>query len=252
MRRHSRRILFLSVSFAIPGTTAALAMHSDSSAAAASSPSAKRPQLSLVADPVTGEAFGKEAKNEKYQDIHSVPASALHGGGDLTMVLPVDPAGRRVLLEVPNGLGWRYHFGCRISDDGNGDGDGVDRCNNAAKALAESLRREPSGLRLREAGLMLFTFLGAVHPPMRVRVYVTTIPVEDGNASDSEGQPRPPPVGKYYGYDEVPYGEMWADDVIWMPSLIRNCMDENFELHCVFGGGPGRDSALLDYGYRTY
>ena len=101
--------------------------------------------------------------------------------------------------------------------------------------------------RLREAGVMLFSFGGA-HAPMRVRVLEAT-PDASADASASASA-EPPPPAVYYDEADVPYERMWKDDQVWMPTLLRSAKSY-FEAHFLFEGGPGAQSKLLRHNWRA-
>jgi hypothetical protein len=44
---------------------------------------------------------------------------------------------------------------------------------------------------------------------------------------------------------------MWADDCIWMPSLLQK-PESYFEAHFVFDGSPGPATPLLTHSYKCY
>eukprot|EP00978_Attheya_sp_CCMP212_P039573 scaffold207149_cov53-Attheya_sp.AAC.2 len=52
-------------------------------------------------------------------------------------------------------------------------------------------------------------------------------------------------------FEGVPYDQMWANDKIWMPSLLTN-PESYFEAHFVFDGPPGTQTVLLRYNYKVY
>ena len=51
-----------------------------------------------------------------------------------------------------------------------------------------------------------------------------------------------------YDLDKVPYERMWADDVVWMATLLASAASY-FEGHFVFDGGPGAESKLLRHNW---
>ena len=97
---------------------------------------------------------------------------------------------------------------------------------------------------LRRAGLMLFSFRDVEHAPMRVRVLEATVDL-DGEGAQQPAQAR------HYSVDSVPYERMWADDRVWMPTLLARA-DSYFEGHFVFDGGPGGASRLVAHNYRSW
>ena len=61
---------------------------------------------------------------------------------------------------------------------------------------------------------------------------------------------EPPQPGVYYGVEDVPYERMWADDRIWMPTLLASDASY-FEGHFVFDGPPGPDSRVVSHNWRA-
>ncbi|EOD17271.1 hypothetical protein EMIHUDRAFT_118610 [Emiliania huxleyi CCMP1516] len=177
------------------------------------------------------------------RSIDAVPPSALDGGRELTMVVLHDRAQRRVLLRVPNALGWRLHFGCAGSTGERGDDASEAQLCAAAKEAASAALADAgvalASPRLRLAGLMLFSFPpSSAHAPMRVRVLEAT----PNLAAEQPAAASPCSV------DAVPYEQMWADDKIWMPHLLARA-DSYFEAHFVFDGPPGAASRVVDHNW---
>ena len=171
--------------------------------------------------------------------VESVDTSDLRGGRDHAMVLFADRRGGRALLGVPNGLGWRYHYGVSVP----GKGGGGDRWADAEDACREALRG-PGGpgvedAPLRPAGLMLFTFPNDGGGPMRVRVLECDVSSDPG-ARERYG-------GSWYDFCSVPYDKMWDDDRLWLPRLLDGPDASYFEGHFVFDGPPGPSSRVVDY-----
>ena len=171
--------------------------------------------------------------------IEDVPVSALLENRELVMVVLADRARHRVLLEVGNDLGWRLHFGC-VGLTAREDATVDERWAVAEEAAATELTAAgviQKGTHLRRAGLMLFSFPS--HLPMRVRVFeavpATTVP----------SQQLP---GVYYDFEQVPYDRMWADDAVWMPTLLDS-ETSYFEGHFVFDGGPGATCKLVQHNW---
>ena len=182
--------------------------------------------------------------------IADVPLNALFDGRELCMVVLHDRHAQRVLLEVNNDLGWRLHFGCVgkfDSTSSHAQARGFtaselhaqsDAWSVAEAAAADELAA--AGVRLctsatRRAGLMLFSFPS--HPPLRVRVL---------EATPDATSPQP---GVWYEVGKVPYERMWADDIVWMPSLLESSTSY-FEGHFVFDGPPGPQSQLVRHNWR--
>ena len=109
----------------------------------------------------------------------------------------------------------------------------------AALAAAGVLVSSPT---LRRAGVMLFSFPS--HPPLRVRVLEAALAV-----APTGSQPVQQP-GVYYDVEQVPYDRMWADDVVWMPTLLAS-ETSYFEGHFVFDGGPGAASRLVRHNWKA-
>ena len=192
----------------------------------------------LLVDPVNG------GKSCKLGTIHDVPFDVLTSKCENAMVVLVDRKSRRVLMEVPNKLGWRLHFGCTVPDR-------VSRMSGSEVSCQEDLWMQAHEVataavadigvavvgKFREAGVMFFTFLSD-HPPMRVRVFEAQL-----------GEQRGEGVGTYYNFDEVPFERMWADDKIWMPTMLKS-EESYFEAHFVFDGGPSAASRVVDHNYK--
>ena len=158
------------------------------------------------------------------------------------MIIVTDRPNQRVLLEIPNRLGWKLHFGCATTS-------GDEALHQLSEAIFDPPPQKPSekknnpssGVSLRPAGLMFFSF--PTTPPMRVRVYEAPLGEKDAAWA--------PKAGKFYPIDRVPYDRMWADDVVWMPTLLQED-NSYFEAHFVFDGPPGGSSALSDHSYQKY
>ncbi len=183
--------------------------------------------------------------------IEDVPLTALFSGRELTMVVLTDRKARRVLLEVRNDLGWRLHFGVTgASESATPPQHNVEaRWAAAEEAAAAELaaagvlvKSSALSSALRRAGVMLFSFPS--HPPMRVRV------LEGALAEGTTTKPSQQQPGVYYGFEDVPYDRMWADDVVWMPTLLAS-EASYFEGHFVFDGGPGPASKLVQHNWRA-
>ena len=156
-----------------------------------------------VADPETG------APTTETLRIDDVAAD------EYTLLLFLDGETRRILLEVPNALGWRLHYGARGKDVA------------AAVAASGVVGAGPAEV----VGLMLFTFRGAPDRAMRVRVHAVAVAA-------------PQPAGAFVAYEAVPYESMWRDDALWLPGVLDGS-GRAFAGHFVFAGGPGRDAPLV-------
>mmetsp|Transcript_19377 Transcript_19377/g.42413 ORF Transcript_19377/g.42413 Transcript_19377/m.42413 type:complete len:260 (+) Transcript_19377:147-926(+) len=189
----------------------------------------------LLVEPVDGHS---DLGQDDFKTIHDVTFDVLASRCENAMVVLCDRKRNRVLLEVPNRLGWRLHFGCTVPDCESSD---EALCEDALWTQAREIATAAitdAGVtvvdRLRAAGIMFFTFQSD-HPPMRVRVF-------EGKLGD-DGSDK---VGRFYNFDEVPYHRMWADDVVWMPCLLQS-EESYFEGHFVFDGEPSAASHLIQH-----
>mmetsp|Transcript_39438 Transcript_39438/g.93371 ORF Transcript_39438/g.93371 Transcript_39438/m.93371 type:complete len:285 (+) Transcript_39438:135-989(+) len=217
----------------------------------------------LLVDPETGAPL---AAQTAVPTIHDVPSSVLAGGCECCMVIIRDPSSRRVLLQLPNALGWRYHFGVPVAREEGAEQQEVGAADGSSAAPSSRTRAAAAAARselqkhawvwarageggLRERGVMFFTFVSdppRQFPPMRVRVLELPLCASrGGEGGEAEGG------GVWHAYEAVPYGEMWADDVLWMPQLLQHTGEHYFEGHFVFEGGPGKDSRVLQHNLRA-
>jgi len=195
----------------------------------------------LVSHPVDPDVTPRDAA-DFYHTINDVPFEFLMQGENHMAVI-VDRSRRRVLLKIPNDRGWRFHFGVARNTQYCRDPEAVKR------DVADSVRRAlnldesaQSSMSLRPAGLMLFSFRR--HAPLKVHVWEWS-PDKDQAASLKQG------IGVWYDFGDVPYQSLWADDVFWMPTLLRE-EGSYFEGHFVFDGPPGPTSKLLKHSYNTF
>lgn len=201
-------------------------------------------KLPLVTHPIHGgnhhpsESTTSLSLDGKYQTIGDVPNNLLANGKEYAMIIPIDITQQKVLLKIPNKLGWRYHFGCYADENPHEQfvhallGDDCSSDDNDEEEII-----------LNKAGLMFFTFQDHESSPMRVKVFTCNIPTTIIKTS----------VGVYFDFDKVPYSEMWADDCIWMPNLLLKQQSSNyFEAHFVFDGPPGPKSSLVTHSYKLY
>lgn len=200
-------------------------------------------RLEVVVEPVNG---GGEGNGTSTIGNAGVCQTALSKGQECVLVVFVDRQQQEVLLRIPNKLGWKLHFGCDIpasADGANGALLWSAARETAQQTVGDSVGGNAADLKLRPAGLMLFTFTEDDHPPMRVRVFEATLRATT-NASAAN-------IGKRYAFDNIPFDEMWADDKWWMPTLLKG---ENgyFEAHFVFRGPPGASSPLVQQSYKTF
>ena len=133
---------------------------------------------------------------------------------EFAMVLFINRRTRCILLEVPNAVGWKLHFGLALSKNEDVDA-------RVAEAVAASGVKVESCVR---TGVMLFTFRDCSEAPMRVFVYEAAV---DGGQT----------VGLFHAPEEVPYDRMWADDRVWLPHVLEEG-PYFFSGHFVFSGPP--------------
>lgn len=130
------------------------------------------------------------------------------------MVLFINRRTRCILLEVPNAVGWKLHFGLALSKNEDVDA-----------RVAEAV--ETSGVKVESCvrtGVMLFTFRDCPEEPMRVVVYEASV---DGGQT----------IGLFHAPEEIPYERMWADDRVWLPHVLEEG-PYFFSGHFVFSGPP--------------
>ena len=114
----------------------------------------------------------------------------------------------------------------------NGPGGRVDAgetpLEGAVREVEEELRVTPTGVSHRGELLFQFTDGYSIH----VQVF---------SATDCDGEPEETEeaVPLWTGLDRIPYDEMWADDRIWLPLMLRG---EAFSGRFVFDG-----DAMLDH-----
>ncbi|XP_031562769.1 7,8-dihydro-8-oxoguanine triphosphatase-like [Actinia tenebrosa] len=65
-----------------------------------------------------------------------------------------------------------------------------------------------------EAGMLKFEFVG---DPVILEVHVFRVEQFEGEPTETE-EMRP----QWFNHDEVPYKDMWPDDILWLPSLLQN------------------------------
>lgn len=157
------------------------------------------------------------------------------------MGIVLDRMRRKVLLQIPNALGWKLHFGCMVEKQDSLSSYSSTLVQQLAQALACENDRlpEPS-----HVGRMRFEFENCQHPSMLVHVYTVLM--------DTQTLPS---GGQWYDFDAIPYPQMWADDPLWMPQLLRDICDQHdpyyFEGHFVFDGPPGAGTPLLRHQVAT-
>ena len=100
----------------------------------------------------------------------------------------------------------------------------------AVREVEEELGITPRGLRAR--GELRFQFVDGYS----IHVYVFSA---DGYAGEPRETDEAVPL--WFDIDEVPYHEMWADDVLWLPRLLAG---ESVGGRFVFDGDAMLDHAL--------
>ena len=111
----------------------------------------------LMFEPIHGDEVytPSDPFNQTLIDDASIPCR------EHAMVLFINRRTRCILLEVPNVVGWKLHFGLALSKDEDVD-------TRVAEAVAASGVKVESCVR---TGVMLFTFRDCSEAPMRVVVY---------------------------------------------------------------------------------
>jgi len=125
----------------------------------------------------------------------------------------------------------RILLGMKKRDFGKGKWNGF-----GGKVMAETLEdaarretREECGLEIKsmeKRGILEFEF---VNNPELIQVHVFQVLEYSGEPSESE-EMRP----KWFHIDEIPFAEMWPDDVYWMPLFLRG---KKFRGKFTFGEG---------------
>lgn len=101
--------------------------------------------------------------------------------------------------------------------------------NESIEAAAIRETREEAGIEVRnltEVGVLDFDF-GSEQPIHEVHIFKTS--EFKGSPSESE-EMRP----QWFTFNEIPYGQMWADDRFWLPLLLE---DKKFKGYFLFGKG---------------
>jgi hypothetical protein len=143
------------------------------------------------------------------------------GATEYSMVLFVDQTTQRVILQIPNQLGWKYHYGCPVKDT----------LTNVERIVDKQLQLVPSGL-------LLFHFTNHHSSPIRVLIYTCLL---DFALNDLGGC--------WYSFLDIPYKNMWADDRYWMPNVLAGRYVEG---HFLFDGPPGTETPLLQHAVQVY
>lgn len=172
---------------------------------------------------------GQNSLSSSHFTIHDVPTTSLANQTELALIVLMDRSKREILLQVPGTkLNWRFHFGCPAVLLENGE---IDTANIATELQRHSIQVPPRDIR--KAGTMLFSF--PVQDPLRVHVLEAAV-----DASQAVG-------GTWTSWDDIPYSDMWADDILWLPWFVTEQRDRGvtFEGHFVFDGEPGPISQLV-------
>ena len=136
-----------------------------------------------------------------------------------TLVLIMDEAQRRILLGMKKrgfGAGWWNGFGGKVQPD-----ETIEEC-------AKRETQEECGLvvtSMYQIGRMSFEF---VDDPVLLDVHVFYCDAYTGNFAESEEM-----LPRWFAYDNVPYTEMWPDDVLWYPYLFKK---QKFKANFLFQG----------------
>ena len=126
---------------------------------------------------------------------------------------------RQILLGLKRrgfGVGWWNGFGGKLKV-----GETIEEC-----AKRETL--EECGLHINnfnKIGNMTFEFVG---DPVCLDVHVFSCSDFSGEVQASEEM-----LPKWFSYEDVPFNEMWADDVHWYPYLLSQ---QKFKAYFLFEG----------------
>ncbi len=142
---------------------------------------------------------------------------------DHATLLFVVSGGRVLLIRKKRGLG-----AGKINGPGGRIDDGETPVEAAVREVEEELRVTPTGIEPR--GELLFQFADGYS--IHVHVF---------QASGCEGEPQETDeaIPLWTDLDRIPYGEMWADDVIWLPLMLEG---KPFVGRFIFDG-----DAMLDH-----
>ncbi len=97
----------------------------------------------------------------------------------------------------------------------NGFGGKIDRQETIFDAALRELKEEAgiTAETLESAGILNFSFEDRED---ELEVHVFRVPTFVGEPKETE-EMKP----KWFPFDEIPYGEMWVDDEIWLPSVLE-------------------------------
>ncbi len=124
---------------------------------------------------------------------------------DLATLLFVVRDGEILLIRKKRGLG-----AGKINGPGGRLEDGEAPAAAAVREVEEELRVTPTGVV--EHGELLFQFVDGYS----LRVWIFRAEGCIGTPEETEEA-----VPHWFRFDEIPYGEMWADDRIWLPRLLE-------------------------------
>jgi 8-oxo-dGTP diphosphatase len=146
---------------------------------------------------------------------------------DRATLLFVVSAGRILLIRKKRGLG-----AGKINGPGGRLEAGETWLQAAIREVEEEVCVTPGGIQ--EAGELRFQFVDGYS--IHVRVF---------RADDCAGEPRDTDEATplWFLVENIPYTEMWADDILWLPLLLQRT---RFTGHFVFSG-----DALLDHRLET-
>ncbi|KAI9175295.1 hypothetical protein H9P43_006656 [Blastocladiella emersonii ATCC 22665] len=154
-----------------------------------------------------------------------------------TLILVTDTPHRRVLLGMKKrgfGAGRWNGFGGKLEP-------GESLPNAAARELQEEcglLVADPSRDLVR-AGTLWFDFAADGAPDAPSSIFHVAVYQVEWDAGRFAGQPGEPPFETdemrpaWFAFEEVPFDEMWADDPLWFPWLLKG---DKFSLEAWFSG----------------
>jgi 8-oxo-dGTP diphosphatase len=118
----------------------------------------------------------------------------------------------------------------------NGPGGRIDHDETPLQCALRELHEEVQVVAegSREAGELLFQFLDGYS------IHVWVFRADDCQGTPAETDEALP---FWVGIDEIPYSEMWQDDEIWLPLMLR---EQWFRGHFIFDGESLLDYQILD------